>query len=1002
MNEQPDDRRYAQAKEILQRAIDLEPGERPAYLEAACGADDSLRAEVASLLAAFDDANSSFLDSPLALTPHAAEVQGEDLDLTGKRVGAYRLERLLGRGGMGAVYLASRDDGEFTRHVAIKFIRKSRVSPALLKRFKTERQILADIDHPNIARLIDGGTAEGMPFFVMEYVSGDTLAQALGKGPLPLPSALRLARGVAEVLEAIHARGLVFRDLKPSNIILNDDSGVKVLDFGIAKLMHSDTGEETTRTTLTGPGWIIGSPRYMSPEQASGDAVDARSDIFSFGLVMYEALTGKLPFDGATRKDYLKHLIASEAAPLPSPVPARLRGVIERCLKKEPAERYASGGELAAAVRALVAPPPKRFFESPAAWVALAIAATAAVGYGFWLESRRQPAVSSAPLLTGPTNTVVTWASNETNPRISPDSKWISFLSDRDGTMKIWLTNRSAHVERSIAPLGGTLRSHEWSPASDQIAYVATAGGRANLIVTPIADGGKPVVYELRQADVSLVRWYAQGIYYLSESSLWRFDPAAARATEVTTGRGALKLLSADVSADERRLVFTALKDGVARIWSSGLDASAPVSVTEARINPKSVRWKGAAARDVVYVSEESDMVDIWQVNVTSKHRQRLTATEYRERGLDVSADGAALLYEQVLESAHLAVFNPDDARLAPTLITSDSLSDMFPASSSSGRDVVFQRSKGIMTGGLRNVTIRVSQDGFRTEPRIIGEGFGPEISADGRWAVYPDPQPQPLGNLWLVDLGKPGSQWLISDVFRRSLYSNFPQNLIESALAWSNQGALYFRARGRSGGTDIWQVEPVPGRAPAPAVQLTDLADASEEVFDVRVSGDGSRVSYLLRSKGRATTELHVLDVTRKRDEVKLAEPAGFRLSCPGWLSDGSIVVLRTDVDTVLTDVILVRGGAREEVGRLRDLTWGSAALDSRRRKLYFTRDVGVVHSLHVLALDPGAPREEKTVLTSEPNSPAFSGIRVLDNGQLLFALPSLNSDILLNTFVK
>jgi serine/threonine protein kinase len=205
-DQQTEAQRYQQAKAILHKALDLAPGERAAYLDTACGADSELRADVRSLLDAHEAAGSRFLKGPIARPATGTDSVDDDLDLTGQRVGAYRLERLIRRGGMGAVYLAARDDGEFTKHVAIKFIRPSIVTPALLKRFKVERQILADIDHPGIARLIDGGTTEqGMPFFIMEYVQGEALDDVLLRGPLPLPRAIRLAVSVAEVLEAVHS-----------------------------------------------------------------------------------------------------------------------------------------------------------------------------------------------------------------------------------------------------------------------------------------------------------------------------------------------------------------------------------------------------------------------------------------------------------------------------------------------------------------------------------------------------------------------------------------------------------------------------------------------------------------------------------------------------------------------------------------------------------------------------------------------------------------------------
>jgi serine/threonine protein kinase len=811
--QQPDHRRYEQAKDILQRALDLTPGARSAYLQAACGDDAALRAEVDSLLGAHNDVHSGFLDRPLAFLRDDGD--SEDIDLTGKRIGAYRLERLLGRGGMGAVYLASRADGEFSKHVAIKFIRTSRVSPAALKRFKAERQILADIDHPNIARLIDGGTAEGMPFFIMEYVPGDTLAQAIDRGALPLARVTRLALGVAEVLEAIHAKGLVFRDLKPSNIILNEETGVKVLDFGIAKLMQPDTGEETTRSTLTGAGLIIGSPRYMSPEQAAGEAVDARSDIFSFGLVMFEALTGRLPFTGRSRKEYFKNLAADDAEGLPPEVPPRLRAIIERCLKKDPADRFRSGHELADAVRAM-ATPVARFFGGRASWVALLIFALAVGAFGVWTSQR--PRASDAPQLKGPPQPIATWASSETNPRFSPDLKWLSFISDRGGSPKILLRNRQSGEERTFEPAGGDVWSHEWSPASDRIAYLVRYGAASGLAIESIADG-KIVVHPLPHKNVVLVRWIGNSVYYLVEGSLWRFDLAGDRPTEVTTARGPLWLRNVDVTPDEKRIVFSAITETVSSIFSAAIDGSAAVRLTTDRIDPKYPRLKSGRGQQLLYVSEEGGMIDIWQLDVATRKRQQLTFTTAREGRFDVSSDGATLVYEQIREDAHVTTLDPAAPKPAMKVLTSDSLGDLLPHASSSGRDVVFQRSTSIdMALGPTNATVRFSRDGFKKEPEILAQGYAPEISPDGRWVAYSVWKPKGVAELWLIDVVNRQPVRVSEDLVRFG-YTGYPYARITSNVAWSGTGpTLYFLARKASGGVEVWMAAPP---APGDAVRV-------------------------------------------------------------------------------------------------------------------------------------------------------------------------------------
>ena len=995
MSEQPDPRRYLQAKNILQQALDLAPLERSAFIDAACRGDESLRADVLSLLAAHNEANSSFLESPVdgPIVGQEPEPDVEELNLTGQRVGAYRVEQLLGRGGMGAVYLASRDDGEFTKHVAIKFIRPSIVSPSLLKRFKAERQILANIEHAHIARLIDGGTADGnVPFFIMEYVPGETLAQALTRGPLPVARATRVATEVADVLSAVHSRGLVFRDLKPSNIMLTTDGGAKVLDFGIAKIMSGDSSA-TTALTLTEPGRIIGTLRYMSPEQAVGERVDARSDVFAFGVVMFEVLTGRLPFAGETKRDYMKALIAGDAAALPATVPANLRTIVERCLRNNPAERYASGKELAEALRsaAVVKGVNKRDL-----WSIVGIAAAVAIGFGIWLVSRPKP--DDAVGFKAPAQFIVSWPSDERNPKISPDLRWVSFISDRDGDKKIWMIDRKTSEERSLPSVGGELTGHAWSPAADRIACFSPLVDRTSLSIIPIG-GGAMRTFELAQPDAVLTRWIGDGIYYLSKGSLWRFDIVAERSREVTTARGTLDFQSADVSADERQIVFTAIKDSVSSIWISGMDGSSPTRLTEERIGPRFLRWKSRAAREVVYVSTEDGMYDIWLLDVATRKRHRLTATEAREGALDAGGDGELLVYERIREEAHLAMLDPAERNAVPKPLTSDSLSDLMPDVSTTGHEVVFQRSPmfDLSRGVRKNTGIQLNRDDFRGPSEKLADGYAPDISPDGRWVAYfvwaLDKDPE----LWVFDIQN-RRPTMVSGTIQPFSYTAFPLTVIGANLAWSPQGShLFFVARESPTRWQVWDAD-VSGTA-VHSAPLTKIDEQDATITDLQVSRDGSQVSYVLQSRARAVSELHVVDLARKTDEVRFAETAVFRLASPGWTTDDAIVVLRSDLGKTFTDVELVKTGTPRDAGRVRGAEMGSFALDPRRRVLYFTRSVGAIRSIHAFSIDTALTR---MVIQSEPHGFGFSGIRVLDNGRLLFSLQAQNFDILSNEFGK
>ena len=998
-DETPDHQLYAQAKAILQRVFEIPPAERGAYLESACGNQPELRAEVFSLLAAHEQVSKQFLDNPFTLRDGeiATGADADDRDLSGQRVGAYRLERLLGRGGMGAVYLASRDDGEFKKHVAIKFIRTSAATPTLLRRFKAERQILADIDHPNIARLIDGGTTEGgMPFFIMEYVPGETLTHVLDRGPLEMPAVLSLATAVADVLEAVHSKGLVFRDLKPSNIMLTEQSGVKVLDFGIAKITRDESGEHST--TMTESGWIVGSPRYMSPEQATGEAVDARSDVFSFGVVIFEALTGKLPFKGDSRQEYFRSLITAIHEPLPTAIPDGLRSILERCLKKNPADRYANGKELAQAVRELIAK--LQGGKSTTRTVLTAVALLiAVVSLGLW-AANRSTATDSA-LLTGPPGLVATGLSDETNPRISPDSRWLSFLSDKDGPVKIFLRDQSSGNERTIASSGGSPFSYEWSPSSDRIAYAVQSAGQIAVTITPI-DGGKTQTFRLRHSIASIVRWIGNGIYYLANRSLWRLDLQSGESREVTTARGTTNLREVEVSADERHIVYSSFKDSMSSLFYSAIDASNPVRLTNVRMDPRNLRFRDAQARQLLYTSEEGGMVDIWQVDVISGKRQRLTMSDTPEDGLDVSRDGSLLVYGQVREEAHLATLDPFDQ--TPTLkrVTSDRLADLMPSVSTSGQVIAFQRAKTTDMGlGLQSATIQVSRDGLATPAVKLTDGHAAEVSPDGRWVASSVWKPTGMANLHVTNLDTKRSV-LVSELAERISYSRYPAERVATNMVWSPVEArlFYLSREAPSVRTEVWSAKPSADGTQVERHQVTKLDDESATVTDVHVSVDGTLLSYLVRSEARGLTELLGLVLTRKEgregkaDKVYFSESSNVRLSSVGFTAeDNAPVIIRHDSAAGRMDVVWVKASGQKEVVRgLQDVNLSSFALDPRRRVLYFTRQRGNLQSLHALALDSGL---ERPVYSGPPFSPFLSAMRVMDDGRLLFSLQSQDGDI-------
>ncbi|MEO6194337.1 MAG: serine/threonine-protein kinase, partial [Thermoanaerobaculia bacterium] len=285
--------RWQQIKVVLEGALDREEAERTAFLDAACEGDDELRREVESLVASEPELG-DFIETPVfRIRPE------EDVPLAaGQRIGAYRVARELGRGGMGSVYLAERADEEFEQRVALKLVRRGMDTEEIVRRFRSERQILAHLDHPNIAKLFDGGTTEdGRPYFLMEYVEGQPIDEYCDGRKLPTRERLELFRQVCSAVHFAHQNLIVHRDLKPGNILVTEGGVPKLLDFGIAKLLDPDQA----LFALTRVDLRLMTPEYASPEQVRGETITTASDVYSLGVLLYVLLTGHRPYPRATQ-----------------------------------------------------------------------------------------------------------------------------------------------------------------------------------------------------------------------------------------------------------------------------------------------------------------------------------------------------------------------------------------------------------------------------------------------------------------------------------------------------------------------------------------------------------------------------------------------------------------------------------------------------------------------------------------------------------------------------
>ncbi len=413
--------RYRQIGELYHAALEREAGERASFLEKACAGDPELRREVESLIASHEQ-RADFMAASALTVAAGMLAESEAGGLTGQTIGRYCVQSLLGAGGMGRVFLA--EDAGLGRRVALKLLREYFThDESHVHRFRREARAASALNHPNIVTIHEIGQSGPVHFIATEFIDGETLRRAMARTPMPVHEVLDVAVQVASALQAAHEAGIVHRDIKPENIMLRRDGIAKVLDFGVAKLGVVAAVPAAHSLDRTTPGTVIGTAAYMAPEQARGQDVDARADLWSLGVVLYEMLTGRLPFAGESASDVVAAILTTQPSPLARHAPEapdELQRIVHKCLEKNPEERYQSAndllvdlrqlkkgleaGEPVAGIRSRVVAPFEWSATARLRWILPALAAAMVlIAIGIWMVTRERtptrPAIRSVAVL---------------------------------------------------------------------------------------------------------------------------------------------------------------------------------------------------------------------------------------------------------------------------------------------------------------------------------------------------------------------------------------------------------------------------------------------------------------------------------------------------------------------------------------------------------------------------------------------------------------------------
>ncbi len=821
--------RWARIDQLLDEAMELPLAERPAFLDQACAGDQELRAEVESLLDAHEQAEAKFLKAPALEIAAQQLAANKDRSLIGKVFSHYSVISVLGVGGMGEVFLAR--DTQLNRKVALKFLpAQFTQDEARIKRFQREAKSASALNHPNIITIYEIGQIENKHFIAAELVEGQTLRELIANGRVAEKDAVEIAIQICSALAAAHEAGIIHRDIKPENIMLRRDGYVKVLDFGLVKLTEQEKSAGRTNPSeadvgKTNPGAVLGTAKYMSPEQASGQEVDRRTDIFSLGVTLYELLTGLPPFKGDRMAAILDAIIHHQPVALTTTRPdlnSELDRIVSRALEKDRELRYQSADDLRADLKRLqrklnsletsefaarpTSPVPAK--ASPKRNLVIAAIAAALVivaGIAWWLLARESDSIEDWK--TAEYRELTEFVGAKTGPAISPDGQFIVYARRINGQYDLFWQRVDGQSSTNLTPNSPAEDSDPmFSPDGKLIAFrseredggiylIGSTGENERLMVQGGFNpswtlDGSEILYSTQRGSNAFHRVGIGG-------QIWAINWRTGVKRQIPAGPDAVQ---PRLSPNGFRIAYWGLKNSSQRdIWTIPANGGKPVAVTDDDAADFSPVWS-PDGRYLYFSSNRTGRMSLWRVRIDEATGETLDApqplpiqTQYNQF-LTISRDGKQMAYASKATTTNI-------------------------------RRVAFDPVAGKVIGTPEWAT------------NMTRRATAPDVSSDGQrltFFSYGDPQM----DIFVSKIGsKDGPTQLTND------------RVIDRGSRWSPNGQRIAFFSNLSGLYEIWTIRPDGGDRQ----QLTFSKPGEPGYLDPAWSPDGTRMLFTQRGGGQS-----------------------------------------------------------------------------------------------------------------------------------------------------